>query len=148
MSYFQISFIESNCVRSPHGKLIYGFYDILQWPHDSNLTIQVLGHILLDFKDRLPEVLYLQLDNTSRENKNRFVLGFCALLVQNNVFKKVHSSVDVLLCIHKYHLSYTVQVRLNFLPVGHTHEDIDQFFSKVSHKLKKSNVETFQGMHY
>ena len=34
---------------------------------------------------------------------------------------------------------------MNFLPVGHTHEDIDQFFSKVSHKLKKSNVETFLG---
>ena len=78
-----------NFFRSPHGKLIYGFYDLLQWPHDSNLTIEVLSQVLLDFKDKLPEVLYLQLDNTSRENKNRFVLGFCALLVQRNVFKKV-----------------------------------------------------------
>ena len=29
--------------------------------------------------------------------------------------------------------------------MGHTHDDVDQFFSKVSHKLKKSNVDTFQG---
>ena len=27
--------------RSPNGKLIYGYYDLLQYPHDSNLVIQV-----------------------------------------------------------------------------------------------------------
>ncbi len=75
--------------RSPHGKVIYAFYDIMQWPHDSNLCIQVLSSILYDFRDKLPTVLYLQLDNCFRENKNRFVLGFCALLVQKGVFKKV-----------------------------------------------------------
>lgn len=77
--------------RSPHGKLIYSFYDILQWPHDSNLTIQVLGTVLSKISDSapLPPVLYLQLDNTSRENKNRYVLGFCSLLVKKGIFKKV-----------------------------------------------------------
>ena len=27
--------------RSPHGKRIYAYYDLLQYPHDSNLVIQV-----------------------------------------------------------------------------------------------------------
>ena len=75
--------------RSPHGKIIYAFYDIMQWPHDSNLILQVLNHILHDFKTKLPDTLYLQLDNCYRENKNRYVLGYCALLVQKKVFKKV-----------------------------------------------------------
>ena len=75
--------------RSPRGKIIYAFYDIMQWPHDSNLILQVLNHILHDFKTKLPDTLYLQLDNCYRENKNRYVLGYCALLVQKKVFKKV-----------------------------------------------------------
>lgn len=71
--------------RSPHGKIIYAFYDIMQWPHDSNLILQVLNNIL-----------YLQLDNCFRENKNRYVLGYCALLVQRKVFKKVTFAA----CLH------------------------------------------------
>ena len=55
------------------GKLVYGFYDLMQLPHDCNLTIHVLLEALLDFSSlngALPEVLYLQLDNCFRENKN------------------------------------------------------------------------------
>lgn len=77
--------------QSPSGKLFYAFYDILQWPHESNLVLQVLSHILHDFIGRIPSNLYLQLDNTSRENKNRFLLGFCALMVEKGLFKKVCS---------------------------------------------------------
>ena len=55
----------------------------------ANLTIQVLGTVLSKFSGKLQSVLYLQLDNTSRENKNRYVLGFCSLLVKKDVFKKV-----------------------------------------------------------
>ena len=65
--------------RSPHGKHHYAFFDLMQWSHDSNLVLQVLGHVLNDFKESLPQILYLQLDNTSRENKNRFIFGFCAM---------------------------------------------------------------------
>ena len=35
---------------------------------------------------------------------------------------------------------------MNFLPVGHTHEDIDQFFSKISTHLSKVGAETLLGM--
>ena len=75
--------------RSPHGKIVYAFFDFLQWPYDSNLNIQVLLEILLDFKEKLPPTLYLQLDNSARENKNRFFFSFCAILVKRKVFKKV-----------------------------------------------------------
>ena len=49
----------------------------------------------------LPPVLYLQLDNTARENKNKFIMTFLALLVERGVFEKI---------------------KVNFLLVGHTHE--------------------------
>ena len=35
---------------------------------------------------------------------------------------------------------------MSFLPVGHTHEDIDQLFSCISRKLKHSNAYTIPGM--
>lgn len=38
-----------------------------------------------------------------------------------------------------------MQIRVNFLPVGHTHEDIDQFFSKVSTNLARVGAETING---
>lgn len=35
---------------------------------------------------------------------------------------------------------------MSFLMVGHTHEDIDQVFSRVSAHLKKNSVYTIDGM--
>lgn len=78
--------------QAQKGKYAYGYYDILQLPHDCNLTIHVLLEALCDLSavtGVLPEVLYLQLDNSSRENKNKFMLSFCALLVQKKLFRKV-----------------------------------------------------------
>ena len=77
--------------KSPNGKLAYAFIDLLQWPHDSNLTITTIVYVLLKYIENTPiaETLYLQLDNTSRENKNRYVIGFCAFLVEKRIFKKV-----------------------------------------------------------
>ena len=77
--------------KAPCGKLAYAFVDLLLWPHDSNLTMTVLYNVLTDYTrcHNLPENLYLEMDNTSRENKNKYVLGFCAILVQLKIFKKV-----------------------------------------------------------
>ncbi len=36
-------------------------------------------------------------------------------------------------------------MRVNFLPVGHTHEDIDQFFSRISTQLNQTGAETLPG---
>jgi hypothetical protein len=38
-----------------------------------------------------------------------------------------------------------VQVKFGFLPVGHTHEDVDQSFSCISRRLKHRNALTIQG---
>ena len=54
-----------------HGIGIYGYFDYYQYPHGSNLTIHVLLDVLHRNKDRLPDTLYLQMDNCGRENKNR-----------------------------------------------------------------------------
>ncbi len=70
---------------------------------------------------RKPDTLFEQLDNTAKDNKNRYVMAFCDWLVHQGVFK-------------------TVQV--NFLPVGHTHEDIDRKFSRLSVALSCQDTVT------
>ena len=81
--------------KASFSKLIYCFVDLVQYPHDSNLTLTVIINVLTDFarSNPLPEVLYLQMDNTSRENKNRFVLTFCAALMELQIFKKVSTLI-------------------------------------------------------
>ena len=41
----------------------------------------------------IPKRLYIQLDNTARENKNRCVLSFLSLLVELGVFEEVQCIV-------------------------------------------------------
>ena len=75
--------------RAPRGKLTYVFCDLLQWPYDGNLVVEVLLRVLGKFGNTIPHTLYLQLDNAGNQNKNRYILGFCALLVEKKVFRKV-----------------------------------------------------------
>lgn len=37
----------------------------------------------------LPPTLYIQADNSAKDNKNFILMGFLASLVQQNIFKKV-----------------------------------------------------------
>ena len=69
----------------------------------------------------LPPVLNLQLDNASEDNKNRFVFAFCSLLTYHGVFQEVY---------------------INFLIVGHTHDDIDALFGRWSYKLRGTDYPT------
>ena len=41
-----------------------------------------------------------------------------------------------------------IQIELGFLMVGHTHEDIDQFFSKFSQYLQRNAAHTLPGNYY
>ena len=52
--------------KAPHAKLVYCFVELVQFPHDSNLTLTVIVNVLVDFAktNQFPEVLYLQMDNT------------------------------------------------------------------------------------
>ena len=55
-----------------HGIGHFGFFDVHQWPHGSSLTISIIQNVLKIIKE-VPRVLYLQMDNCGRENKNRYV---------------------------------------------------------------------------
>ena len=87
--------------------------------NDANLTITIIHHVLTHWSGKLPQVLYLQLDNTSRENKNQIVFGYLSMLVEMRTFQKV---------------------KVGFLIVGKTHDHIDQMFSHFSITLKRKNV--------
>lgn len=86
-----------------------------------SLTVELLYRTLQRLQDgnhrkTWPQELDIQLDNTCSDNKNDTVLGFCAYLVATGTFKKVV---------------------LTFLPVGHTHEDIDAVFGVLMRYLTK-----------
>ena len=59
--------------------------------------------------------LYLQLDNSTKDNKNKFVMAFCSLFTARDIFK---------------------DVTVGFLIVKHIHKDIDAYFSYLSKLLK------------
>lgn len=122
------------------GVLVHG-----QWPYamsyqwtdnfasDSNVTINVLLDVLQRIIDHrrkynmpMPKTLYLQMDNCTRENKNKYMLAISHLLVYNGVCMKV---------------------KISFLPVGHTHEDVDQMFSRFATHLKGKHVITLVMLH-
>ena len=66
-------------------------------------------------------VLNMQLDNAYSDNKNQYVFSFFSLHVHKGVF-----------CI----------VYVNFLLVGHTHEDMDTMFGRWSHRLRENDYPT------
>ena len=95
-----------------HGRDTYTFTVPGHLAQGNNVTIQSLWKVLVDIKQKegkLPPVLYLQLDNTAKQCKSHYLFGFLGLLIKEDVFEKIIVS---------------------FLPVGHTHEDIDQLFSR------------------
>ena len=68
----------------------------------------------------LPRKLYLQLDNSAKDNKNKYLMAFLSLLIVRGVFEEIQAG---------------------FLLVGHTHDsDIDAYFSHLSKALKSKNM--------
>ncbi len=67
-----------------HGHGEFTFVDYGQYSDDSNLTASVLFATLKTIarKKPLPKVLYLQMDNASGQNKNKYILGFLAYLTE------------------------------------------------------------------
>ena len=59
------------------------------------------------------------MDNTTRDSKNHYLLGFCAMLLNEGIFQ---------------------EVEVHFLPVGHTHTDIDQTFSLIGSRLREEGA--------
>jgi hypothetical protein len=105
------------CIKNPlyimgglvHGHRAYAFSYLKNVKHGSNITIECLHRILTDMKQSgkpIPKTIYLQLDNTTKQNKNRYLIAYAACLVEWGV---------------------TDRVIISFLPVGHTHEDIGMY---------------------
>ena len=69
----------------------------------------------------LPKVLYLQLDNCVRENKNTAVAVYLSWLVERGVFDAVFVS---------------------YLPVGHTHNECDQLASRLGVGVRWNECKT------
>jgi hypothetical protein len=63
--------------------------------------------------------LLLQIDNSVKDNKNQHLLTYLSLLTSRDVFE---------------------DVKLGFLVIGHTHEDIDGCFGYLSKKLKEKYI--------
>ena len=89
-----------------------------------NVTIEVLQRTLRAYEESgktLPPELYLQLDNTCKQNKSRFLMAYLGELVRAGVFREIYVS---------------------FLPVGHTHEDVDQVFSRFAMAIRVHDTVT------
>lgn len=71
----------------------------------AQLTCTVIANYLATLGDLSKKTVFLQLDNCTGENKNWLLLQFLSTLVELGKVKAFH---------------------VNFLPVGHTHVDIDQ----------------------
>lgn len=107
-----------------HGKRFDCYVSEPQVPHDSNLNLTALHASLMAVlaEGNAPRKWYLQVDGGS-ENKNRWMLSYLSLLIEVGIF-------DV--------------IKMSFLPVGHTHEDIDQAFSRIAVHLNKVDALTFE----
>ena len=105
------------------------------FPKGSELNISILFQqisTMLSFYDSLnyddnsndnnnterPSILFLQMDNGS-ENKNRWMFGFLSMLI---------------------YWEWFIEINVYFLQPGHTHEDVDQMFSRISTQLDKHTI--------
>ena len=152
-----------------HGDVRYAHYSLDIFPHDSNYTIGSMAKLLCDLEKPpkssshelfvgfdstalfcsilkdvemckaslppqletvlqatpLPPILKVQMDNATGDNKNRYVYAFWSLLVAKRIFRKVY---------------------VNFMIVGHTHDDIDALFGRWTMHLKKENFPTIPAL--
>lgn len=112
-----------------YGRKWYGYWCLPHWPATANVTLTGLCRVLKDVQEteggRLPPKLHLQLDNAGRDNKNHYLVGFCGMLLQERLFE---------------------EVEVHFLPVGHTHQEIDATFSKVANKVNQYGALSVQDL--
>ena len=98
-----------------HGRGLW-LYCVPPFVHNSaDLVISTLHRTLQEIpRYERPPKLYLQVDGASN-NKNKYMLAYATWLVDAGIVEKV---------------------KIAFLMVGHTHEDIDQCFSVISRHSK------------
>ena len=124
--------VDVHCV----GSIITGVGSFLEFSYanisnDANLLIDTLHRNIRRVQDHrhrnnlpLPSVLHVQLDNCNT-NKSKALMAYACHLVKTKVFRRVE---------------------VNFMLVGHTHENIDQLFSRFSVKLRTVKAFTLEDM--
>jgi hypothetical protein len=65
----------------------------------------------------------LQLDNTTKDNKNQKMMRWCIFLVMNKIFRSA---------------------TMAFLRKGHTHEDIDAVFGQLALEIQNSKFNSVE----
>ena len=111
-----------------HGHGVYAYLFNAHLEGGTNVTVNVLHQTLTKLQaegKKFPPILCLQLDNTVKENKSRYVMAYLQALVDCGLFQEIN---------------------VFFFQVGHTHCDIDQLFSRVSIYLKDKHVFTFEDL--
>ena len=99
-----------------------------EFPTGANHVVEAIHRFLSDrvHSSELPRTFYIQVDNCVKENKNRFLFAYIESLIRWNLFD---------------------EILVSFLPVGHTHEDIDQTFSRTSDRLRCNDAITLEDLH-
>ena len=93
-----------------------------QYENGSNLVVTVIHKLIEDFlKDhkKLPRTLHINTDNCARENKNRYVFGYLAALIELQIF---------------------TEITIDFMLVGHTGNNVDQLFSCLAKVFKENEM--------
>jgi hypothetical protein len=119
------------------GALIHGHlpgaiihYTHGELPKDSSYTTQCVLQTLKRVFDLRPctsiEIIYIQMDNCHRENKNRTLLWLMAIVLRMGYSKEVSLNTHY---ICNLILFFAAQIHVNFCLKGHTHNDVDQMFS-------------------
>jgi hypothetical protein len=105
-----------------HGSSPYVYLATESLKSDPNLFCEVLTLTLQaeeKKRGRLPDTLFLQLDNCWRENKNTYSEKYLEWLCERGV----HRIINV-----------------GFLPVGHTHFDPDQLASRIGKAIQHGDI--------
>ena len=97
---------------SPPTSSLYGLSDMLQ---------RTIWHAEEMLGGKLPDKLYVQLDNCWRENKNNAVINWLTSLVERGLFPG--------------------GVEIGFLPKGHTHNECDQCASRLAIACRHRDIE-------
>ena len=114
-----------------HGQGLFGFSFLDNFKHGANITCEAIHRVLVkEFERRgripMPRIFFLQLDNTTKQCKSQYIIAYLGLLVGWDVFE---------------------EVILSYLPVGHTHEDIDQLFSRIATYLRRHDARARKEFH-
>ena len=110
-----------------HGRGKFFYLIPPNFPHTDDITWSILFDVLnrLGLPSAETNRIWIQMDNTCAHNKTKLSVALLKLLVSRAGFK---------------------EAVLGFLPVGHTHEDIDALFSVIATYLKKFPQDTFDGL--